>query len=603
VRSSLALQVLRIVVRAGSHLLWLLVLIQAGLGTLSGLQVLVTRNSLTALLDAAGSADWHRLAVPVGLLVAVMTGSNVLIMLQNPLQRLLGERVTRVATLDLAEETRRAELAEFDRPQFCDDLRRAQLGAGGRITSLTVSATGLVRSVFTATGLVLGLVAVQPLLLVFAAIAIVPVWYASVASRSALQQFVSDRSLEDRRRGYLLSLLTARDAAKELRVYASGPYLMEQLRASFDARLRRMSELVGRDVSRLAVAALAPLAWLICTVVLVAVLLSSRRIGISEAATAILVTLQLGRTLTTLVGTLGSVQETSTSANDYSVFMRQASASRRCGSLRSIELPPLRSLSLRDVRFTYGQLDSASVSDGRRQKVEALRGLSMEIRRGDVVGVVGENGCGKSTLAKVLAGLYRPDAGSIEWNGADLSEVNLSSLAKRVSCVFQDYTRYMLSARENVVLGSWEDAEDVSRLLTAAHRSRADEVLRRLPEGYESLLGSIWPNGRELSHGQWQRLALARGLFKSADLLVLDEPTSALDPRAEQHLLEGLHELRKKQAIILISHRLEHMRHVDRVYVMAGGRVVACHTPGELLDGSAEYPVLGGVVEANGVKS
>jgi ATP-binding cassette subfamily B protein len=191
-----------------------------------------------------------------------------------------------------------------------------------------------------------------------------------------------------------------------------------------------------------------------------------------------------------------------------------------------------------------------------------------------VVALVGENDSGKTTLAKLLAGLYPPQEGHITWDGLDLADMDITQAHGRVAVLFQDFVRYFLSARENITMGRWERADDHVAMHQAASRSGADQLLENLPSGYETYLGPQFFGGSDLSGGQWQRVALARALFRDAELVILDEPTAALDPRAEAALFVAVRELFADRSVVLNSHRFATVRRADHIYVLGEGRVI-----------------------------
>ena len=215
---------------------------------------------------------------------------------------------------------------------------------------------------------------------------------------------------------------------------------------------------------------------------------------------------------------------------------------------------------------------------------KALEDISLTIRPGEVVALVGENGSGKTTLIKLLCRLYDPTAGSINIDGVDLRQFETKALRNEIAIIFQDYAHYHLTARENIWFGNITLPPDHECVRAAARRSGIDEVLGALPNGYETILGKRFEDGEELSIGEWQKVALARAFMKEAQIIVLDEPTSSMDARAEYEAFRSFRQLVSGRTAILISHRFSTVRLADRIYVLKQGRVIESGSHAELIN-------------------
>ena len=219
----------------------------------------------------------------------------------------------------------------------------------------------------------------------------------------------------------------------------------------------------------------------------------------------------------------------------------------------------------------------------------ALREVSIEIGRHEVVALVGENGSGKTTLAKILAGLYQPDRGVVCWDQTPIAEVDPEPLRERIAVIAQDHANWPLTVQHNIAMG--RDA-DPATLATAAAASGADTVIAKLAHGYDTLLDRHFKDGAELSGGQWQRIAAARGFYRTAPLLIMDEPTAALDARAEYALFSSIRGHAESRSVLLITHRLASVRHADRIYVLRDGQVIEQGGHADLLSLGGQYAEL-----------
>jgi ATP-binding cassette subfamily B protein len=202
-----------------------------------------------------------------------------------------------------------------------------------------------------------------------------------------------------------------------------------------------------------------------------------------------------------------------------------------------------------------------------------LEDISLTIRPGETVALVGENGSGKTTLVKLLCRLYDPTSGSICMDGVDLREMSTDALRREIGVIFQDYVHYQMTARENIWVGDVSTATNDGRVPAAARAAGADQVIEALPHGYDTLLGKWFEDGAELSIGQWQKIALARAFLRDAQIVVLDEPTSAMDAAAEYEVFQRFRDLAGGRTTILISHRFSTVRLADRIFVMQRGRI------------------------------
>jgi ATP-binding cassette subfamily B protein len=423
---------------------------------------------------------------------------------------------------------------------------------------VTYGLVQLLGGLTAAAGVVVALLAIEPLLVPLLLAAGLPLFVVSRRDSRVEFDFALRSTQASRMRLYLRSVLLGRTEAKEVRAFA----LQRPFRARYDAlcdeHLADLRRMIGRRLRLAVLAGAVVTALTTATLLGLLLLVLHGRISLAEAGAAALAVRLLAGRIDLAYGAVGSLFESALFLQDMRKFQTLVpSASKRAGDEAPAGFELLR---VSGVGFRYPGAT-----------VPALSGIDLEVRRGELIVLVGENGSGKTTLAKLLAGLFAPTAGSVSWDGVDLARFDPASVRRRVTVIFQDFVRYALPARSNIALGRDEEPATV---VDSARRAGAHGFLSRLPAGYETVLSKEYAGGRDLSEGQWQRVALARAFHRDAPLVVLDEPASALDPRAEHELLATVRTLLAGRTVLFVSHRFATARSADRIVVLAGGRIV-----------------------------
>jgi len=564
-------EAVRLCWRAAPGLLLAVMAVPLFQSALIGIQLLVVRSFADRLLepDSAARDDVLRsLFLPAVFILAALVGVAVLDNVQTIVRELLTERVRRDAARRMHTAIGALELIDFERPETHDRVMRASstdFRPAQAVRALTAIAGTLMRSVV----LVGFVVVIVPLLLALA----IPVLIVSNSLASDRYKVSTRLTPLERRRLYFNRMLTAREPAAETRAYGLADHFgrrYDELSAQRETELRGMlrrqwRRMLGSQLVFALVAAgsLAMLGWLYSSGRADAAALITAGFGIVQVAA--------------LIGALGfpitELTEAGLFLGDQRVFLREIElAATRRPAVTGAPVPPLASIELHEVTFSYPSGDHAAVEK-----------VSLRVERGQIIAFVGANGSGKTTLAKVVGALFDPDAGQVCWNGVDVRDLDRSVLRTRIASVFQDYQTFSETIADNVAFGM------VSR---TADRERVDLMLRQA--GFDPgeldldlLIGPEHEGGTALSGGQQQRLAIARALYRDADLLLLDEPTSALDARAEHQLISQLRH--DGRTTIVISHRLANIADADRIFVFSQGRVVEEGDHAELMAASGLY--------------
>ncbi|MCU1459176.1 MAG: transporter ATP-binding protein [Actinomycetia bacterium] len=571
--------------REAVHLVWraaprdatVIVVINAVTGILTALQLAIAQRLLQAVLHVQNGRAASTVVPELTVFVVVLTLLGGLTLYQNEKKRVLSELVTRYSQVLVATAAAEADLVDFERPAFHDRLQRTMVNATTRPVAVTYALMDMVTSVFTLVGVIIALAIVQPILLALALVAFGPLWV--VARRLSRLSFAFDveETEADRRRHYLLMLLSMKEPAKELRAYELADFFITSHGRLWDERIGRLRRYTQRRIRLGALGQLINGLLLGAVVALLVWLLSTGRTSVSDAAVAAGAILLLGQRASSLVTSGGQLYEAALFLGDVQDFLDQTMERRREAPAQRPELE-LAEIRLDDVHFRYPSGNH-----------DALAGVSVAVHPGEVVALVGANGSGKTTLAKMLAQLYEPDTGAVYWNGTDATTLDRVALRDQIAIIFQDFERYMFSAAENIGFGRSDRLADRGAIEDAARQAGAAAFLEALGGRYDALLGPEFIGGSDLSIGQWQRVAIARAFFRDANLVILDEPSSALDADAEAALFDRLRELCAGRAVVVVSHRFSTVTSADRIYVLDAGRVVEEGTHTDLVAADGAY--------------
>lgn len=507
------------------------------------------------------------------LVVAMAAAQRGISFCQSLLRAQLGQRVNEM----ILDKALTLELAQFEDSEFYDKLTRARREASSRPLSLVTRTFGLVQNLIALVSFGVLLVGFSPWAMLVLLLAGLPSFIAETRFSGEAFTLFRWRSPDTRMQLYLETVIAREDHAKEVKLFGLGPLLLARYRAIFhklyaaDRALTLRRDLWGLGLGVIGTLALyGAYAWIAWTTVF-------GRITLGQMTMYLMLFRQGQAAVSAMLSAIGGMYED----NLYlSTLYEYLETPVRVGGGAAVQGPDSRDgIRFEAVSFTYPGADAPTLHD-----------INLHIRPGESLALVGQNGSGKTTLIKLLTRLYAPDQGRILLDGLDLAQWNENALRQRIGVIFQDFARYQMLVGENVGAGDVTRFEDRERWREASDKGMASAFIDSLPQGFETQLGKWFKDGRELSGGQWQKIALARAFMREqADILVLDEPTAAMDAQAEATIFEHFSAMSSQRILILISHRFSTVRMADQIVVIQDGRIIEHGNHAQLVAQAGHY--------------
>jgi ATP-binding cassette subfamily B protein len=513
----------------------------------------------------------------VGLEFSLALGNNIFGRLIDYFNQVLADRYTRHVSIQVMEHASRLDLQAYEDPVYYDRLERARVQATDRVLMIQLIGQ-LFQQAITTLSLSVGIFLYSPWLLLLLIACLLPAFlgeshYAFLNYAKNFRQTPAKRQLD-----YLRQVGGSKEAAKELKLFGLAQFFTDRFRSIANAILDENLALNRRRL--IAVSFLSTLstsgyygafAWAVYRTVTGAISFD----GLVFLTQAIM---GASSNISQLFSTLSSIADQALFLTDLLAFFEmKPTVTSKPGALPAPR-PIVEGFEFRDVSFVY---------PGTQREV--LKNLNFRLEPGERVALIGQNGQGKTTIVKLMTRLYDPTGGRILLDGIDLREYDLEDLCREIGVIFQDFMRYEMTARENIGVGRIEFLNDDERIRTAAEKSLADGVIRRLPGGYEQMLGRRFEGGVDLSGGEWQKLALARAYLRDAQVLILDEPTAALDARAEYEVFKRFNELTIGKMALFISHRFSTVRMAERIIVLENGCIAEEGSHEQLMQRGGRY--------------
>jgi ATP-binding cassette subfamily B protein len=493
------------------------------------------------------------------------------------LDSLLADKYTRHVSIEVMRHAAELDVIAYEDPVFYDRLERARVQATDRLMMIQMLGR-LVQQVITTITLSVAIIWYSPWLLLLLIAGVLPAFlgeshFAFLGYAKNFRQTPIRRQLD-----YLRLLGGSKEAAKELKLFGLSKFLTDRFARLSDQVYEENVALSKRKLVAGAFLSIIGSLGYYSAYVYVIWKTATGQLSIGTLYLLAGAILQASTNIQLIFSTLSGVADQALFLTDLLAFFEMQPTIRSKPNALPAPRPIVRGFEFRNVSFAY---------PGSSRLI--LKNLDFTLHTRERVALIGENGQGKTTIVKLITRLYDPTEGQILLDGVDLREYGLEDLYREIGVIFQDFMRYEMTARENVAVGRIEDIGNLNDIVAASHKSLADEVIAKLPDKYEQMLGRRFERGVDLSGGEWQKLALARAYLRDAQLLILDEPTAALDARSEFEVFERFSELTEGKMALFISHRFSTVRMADRIVVLVDGRIAEDGSHQELVRLGGQY--------------
>lgn len=469
------------------------------------------------------------------------------------------------------------DLINFENPEYFDCLTRASREAPWRPNSILNNIVSIARALLSLILMAGLIITLNWTLAVLLLVANIPGIWLRLHYAGILYNFQKKQTPEARKSAYFNWLLTGDRPSREIRLFGLGNYFMGLFRNSFLKQKEEEINIIRKRTIIELISNLFKASALLITLLFIARQTVTGNISLGEMAMFILAFRQGMVFIKDLFSSLSGLYEDGLFIGDTFEFLNLKENMKAKEPVMKIR-PFSENIIAENISFRYPG-----------NTVPSINNLSFEIKKGEVVALVGPNGAGKSTLVRLLCRLYDPDTGTVKYDGADIRNIDPDEYRKQFSVVFQDFMLYNLTAGENIRMGNTEAADSDERIISSAADTGVNKLIGNLPNGYNTLIGNLFEDSRELSWGEWQKIALARALFRDAPLLILDEPSSALDAETEFDIFNRFREIVKGRTSILISHRFTNVSLADRIIVLEKGSIAESGTHDELMKKKGIY--------------
>lgn len=474
--------------------------------------------------------------------------------------------------IELGEKGGRLSLIQYEDVEINNRLKRAQdCIEHGRFSDLSLSVFNILAEVLKVGSTLFILARFSPLLALVSLLSVVPYFVVRLIRGKEFYELKKYQAAGERRRNYLYDLFGDKRVVKELRIFGIESYIEEKLYQTRDAMNQELWDFKKRDICSFLLCEILCKCGYVLSIIIAILLLLNHRLDFGMLAASLVAFTSFQLAAKYFLISLGRIPECAAFVRDYYDFI---DIDEDVHGTEKFE-PNFDKINVKNVCFAYPNTDHLTISD-----------ISLDIKKNESIAIVGNNGSGKTTLVKLLTDLYKVQEGEILYGTQNIKDLETKEFYQNVSIVSQDFVKYEMTLQENIGISDWKqmgNTDKIQELLKQMDLPELSEV-----DTLNTLLGSEF-DGRDLSIGQWQKLAIARGMFKESSMIVLDEPTAALDPIMETTILKMFLQIAKEKTAIIVSHRIGICREVDKIIVMKKGKVVEIGNHDELLAKKGEY--------------
>ena len=529
---------------------------------------------------AAETKDMTQLWMLLGIELALAVVSDLLSRMIGLMDGLLGDLYANKSSVDLIQKAAKVPLSQLEDADFYDKLERARRQTSNRVTLMS-TVLSQAQDIITVASLITGLIVFQPILILLLFIAIIPSFLNEIKFSRSSYSLARSWTPERRELDYLRYIGASDVTAKEIKLFGLADFLSQRFsvlahKYYLANRILSIKRAVWGSIFHIIGDLSYYGAYLMIILQTVAGAISLGDLTFLAGSFR-----SLRNQLQTIFSRLSRITESALYLKDYFDFMDAEYSEHPDYELINTPKIIKTGFVFENVSFKYPEADNFVLKD-----------ISFHLKAGEKLALVGENGAGKTTLVKLLLRMYKPTSGKILLDGKDIWSFKPSEYQKLFGVIFQDFVKYYFVASENIGVGKVDEIDNRPKIEYAAERSLAAEVIEKLPEKYDQQLGKRFTKGKDLSGGEWQKVALARAYMKNAEVIILDEPTAALDARAEFEAFQRFTDLTKGKTAVLISHRFSTVRMADRILVLKNGRILEMGTHDELLESGKLYAEL-----------